>query len=334
MITYLGFQNYRVLRQAELKLGRLSLILGPNGSGKSTILKGLRFMSRGRNPGLSERDRTVGVDRTSWVELKLTWDDQVEYLYRWRNGSSNLDKRVSDSTVGESPEEMKARADAAIHRVRTFSLDPAAIAEPVQLVPSAEIGEDGSNLAVVLTQMQDHFPERFEGLNNDLRRWIPEFDRVLFHTPSPGNRAFSLRTERGGHQINAADLSSGTLLALCLLTLAHLPEPPSVICLEEPDHGIHPRLLRQVHDAMVRLSDPASCGDQRKPVQVIATTHSPYFLDLFRDHPEDVFLAEKTADGASFHKLTDMPHYQEIMADAPLGDAWYTGILGGVPTAP
>jgi predicted ATPase len=69
-------------------------------------------------------------------------------------------------------------------------------------------------------------------------------------------------------------------LALAMLTLAYLPTPPSLIALEEPDHGIHPRLLRDLRDALYRLSYPESCGESRPPVQVIVTSHSPYLLDL------------------------------------------------------
>jgi hypothetical protein len=67
---------------------------------------------------------------------------------------------------------------------------------------------------------------------------------------------------------------------------------------------------------------------------VIATTHSPYFLDLFKDHPEEVVIAEKTREGARFERLSDRSDIGEILADAPLGEVWYTGVLGGVPTEP
>ncbi|MCX8090560.1 MAG: ATP-binding protein, partial [Verrucomicrobiae bacterium] len=77
-------------------------------------------------------------------------------------------------------------------------------------------------------------------------RWIPEFDRILFETPGEGEKAVALRTRAGGHRIKASELSGGTLIALALLTLAYLPEPPSIVCLEEPDRGLHPRLLRDV----------------------------------------------------------------------------------------
>lgn len=153
----------------------------------------------------------------------------------------------------------------------------------------------------------------------------------MFDTPSTGKRAICLRTSSGEHTIKASDLSQGTLIALALLTLAYLPKPPSLVCLEEPDHSMHPRLLRDVRDALYRLAYPESFGEKREPVQVIATTHNPYFLDLFREHPEEIVFAEKVGLEAKFSRLIDRADLKEILGSAHLGDVWYSGVLGGVP---
>src|SRR5207302_1946497 len=131
------------------------------------------------------------------------------------------------------------------------------------------------------------------------------FDRILFETPHPGLRSISLRTRKGKHSVRAAALSQGTLIALALLTIAYLPDPPSIVCLEEPDHGLHPRLLRDVRDALYRLAYPEGAGEKRGAVQVIATTHNPYFLDLFREHPEEIVIAEKVGLEGKFSRLSD-----------------------------
>ena len=89
------------------------------------------------------------------------------------------------------------------------------------------------------------------------------------------------------------------MLALAILTLAYLPDPPLLIGIEEPERGVHPRLLRNIQTALYRLSYPKQFGEDRQPVQVIATTHSPYFLDLYKDHPEEIVIAQKTSDGAN-----------------------------------
>jgi predicted ATPase len=214
------------------------------------------------------------------------------------------------------------------------SLNAASIATPVQLQPDMALEPSGAQLAGVLDRLRDREPDQFEALNEELGRWLPEFDRLLFDTPATGMRAFLLRTRQGRHAIPAQDLSQGTLLALALLTLAYLPDRAPMIGLEEPDRGMHPRLLRDVRDALYRLSYPESVGEDRAPVQVIATTHSPYFLDLFRDHPEEVVIAHKVGLQARFERLADRPDLEEILGDAPLSEVWYSGVLGGVPAEP
>ena len=186
-------------------------------------------------------------------------------------------------------------------------------------------------MACVLDRLRDQHPERWEQLNSELGKWLPEFDRILFDTPSGGQRAVSLRTRLGKHKIPATALSQGTILALAILTLAYLPDPPPVVGFEEPDRGMHPRLLRDVRDALYRLAYPDSAGEGRDPVQVIATTHSPYMLDLFKDHPEEIVIAQRIEDNVKFERLSDLPNINEILEGASLGDIWYSGLLGGVP---
>jgi hypothetical protein len=69
---------------------------------------------------------------------------------------------------------------------------------------------------------------------------------------------------------------------------------------------------------------------------VIATTHSPYLLDLYKEHPEEIVIAHKDEQGAHFARLSDKSHINEILdaGDAPLGEIWFSGILGGVPSSP
>ena len=119
---------------------------------------------------------------------------------------------------------------------RLFQFDPDLIAQPCRLEPTPELNEDGSNLAVVLDGLRDSHPERFDALNQELGRWLPEFDRILFETPSTGVRAFlPIRTRVGRHPIRATHLSQGTLIALAFLTIAYLPQPPAIVCFEEPE---------------------------------------------------------------------------------------------------
>ncbi|HRI83799.1 MAG TPA: AAA family ATPase, partial [Opitutaceae bacterium] len=163
---------------------------------------------------------------------------------------------------------------------------------------------------------------------------VPEFTDIVFLDHPDGTVELALHLEEEPQPVTAENLSQGTLYLLAMLALAFSPSPPAVVCIEEIDRGVHPRMLREVRDLLYRLSYPAEFGETRAPVQVIATTHSPYLLDLFRDHPEEVIIAQKHGREARFERLADRPDLPELLAEGTLGDMWFSGILGGVPDEP
>ncbi len=332
MFDSIQFQNFKVLRNATLPLAPFTLIVGPNGSGKSTALQALEAFTPTAQANF-EKFVTAGLEVTDRriVQITFQWSDPYEKVVtaaRWlRDGRSSLN-HIRPSTGQELPGGL---LNSLLSGIRVYALDASAIIQPVELKPDIKFSPNGHNLAGVMDSLRDKEPERFEALNDEIGRWLPEFDRILFETPQTGHRAFLLRTRNGHHAIPARDLSQGTVLALAILTLAYLPDPPPLIGIEEPERGVHPRLLRNIQTALYRLSYPEQFGEERQPVQVIATTHSPYFLDLYKDHPEEIVIAQKTADGAAFQRLSDQPHIMEVLDDAPLGEVWYSGILGGVP---
>lgn len=333
MIKSIHFKNFRALRDATLPLGPFTLIVGPNGSGKSTAMEAFGFVLESNRQIFSDV-ATAGLDRepSASVEVHLTWfENGIEFVTGAVLKDIGFIQPV-DPAGGKGYFAGSLRD--ALASFRIFSFDAKAIATPVQTAPHPHLGSDGSNLAAVLDALRDSHPERFEELNKEFHRWLPEFDRILFETPYPGQKTFLVRTTTGHYQYRPSDLSQGVLFALAFLALAYLPNPPSIVCFEEPDRGIHPRLLIDIRDAMYRLAFPENYGELRKPVQVIATTHSPYLLDLYKEHPDQIVIAHKDMQGAHFERLSDKPHLSELLEGAPLGDIWFSGILGGVPSSP
>jgi predicted ATPase len=159
---------------------------------------------------------------------------------------------------------------------------------------------------------------------------LPEFSRLEFRGVGTGKVQFQAVLQNG-EPVEPESLSQGTLYALAMLALASDPSPPSIVCIEEIDRGVHPRMLREIRDTLYRLSYPNSFGLKRSPVQVVATTHSPYLLDLFRDHPEEVIIAQKEGQEARFERLADRADLKDLLQEGSLGDMWFSGILGGVP---
>ncbi|HYH86994.1 MAG TPA: AAA family ATPase [Pyrinomonadaceae bacterium] len=337
MIKSVHFKNFKALIDTTLPLNRFTLIVGPNGSGKSTAMQGLHMA--GNTHAFHFLDVVTAslrdVDDIT-VEIRVNWDISDSVVFSnsgWECEDGKFKNFGPDFNVGQLHGRVITNFREALTSFQIYSFDAQKLALPVELFPNATLYADGSNLAGVLESLRDKEPESFEALNEELGRWLPEFDRVLFDTPKKGYKSLLLRT-RSGHRIEASDLSHGTLFALAFLTLAYLPNPPSILCFEEPERGIHPRLLREVRDAIYRLCYPEDHGEKRDPVQVIATTHSPYFLDLYKDHPEEIVIAHKDEKGVHFERLSDKPNIDEFLQDAPLGEVWYSGILGGVPNQP
>jgi predicted ATPase len=332
MIESIKFQNFRALRDTVLPLDAFTLLVGANGSGKSTAMHAFRFLI-GRD--VNDYEKYLSIELRNEVFGKLS----VQASWTSSLGSLPAVRKIvkdgnvfRDTGLEASGPDYEGPLRSLLESFRNFSFDGSAISEPVDTSPSPELAENGSNLPAVLDALRDSHPENFEAMNEELRRWLPEFDRILFRTPTKGKKSFLVRTTLHGHAFRPDELSQGVLFAIAFLTIAYLPQPPQIICFEEPDRGIHPRLLRDIQDALYRLAFPSSFGVSRKPVQVIATTHSPYLVDLFKDHPEQIVIAHKNRTGGHFERLSDKPHIAEILEGAPLGEIWYSGVLGGVPS--
>lgn len=341
MIKSIKFHNYKALRDATLPLGRFNLIVGPNGSGKSTALEAIRMAA---SPYLLSFERTLSVDvgksAGALVKLEISWDEEeygqtMEIVWNGvtRSGHADSETKIY-GYEGLEADVARNKLHEKLRSTRIFSFNPRAIVEPTKVLPRTELNDDGSNLAGVLDLLHSRDPEKFESLTQELTRWLPEFDRILFDYTAEGDKFFKLRHRGSRRAIAASELSHGTLISIAFLTLAFLPQPPAIVCLEEPELFLHPRLLRDLADNMYRLSYPENFGDGRAPVQVIATTHSPYLLDHYKDRPEEIIIAERDESGAHFVRLSERTDVDEVLGGASLGEVWYSGVLGGVPSRP
>ncbi len=332
MLESITFKNFRALRDCTLPLGPVTVLVGPNGAGKSSALRGIKSLA---SPEVYwPHDRSAQAQLTlEPTRLEGEWasgSDRIRLIRQWNFPIDGSPTHSHPHKVLEGDKNANY-AIGILNRMRRFEFNQARIAHPAKLTSDPVLNDDGFGLPAVLDHLRDAYPERFEQLNHELGEWLPEFDRILFGTTQNSERTLSLRLRKTQTSLPDTSLSAGTLFALALLVLANDPSPPPLIALEDPDRALHPRLLHRVQEAMYRLAYPQNFGSDREPVQMIATTHSPYFLDLFRDHPEEVVIADKTEDGVQFKRLSERPRIDEILPDGSLGELWYSGIFGGVP---
>lgn len=330
MIAAVQFKNFRALRAAKVRLTPFNLLVGPNGSGKTSLIQALlRLRTLAALPGA--RAGELSHPRTGGPEIVFSFAPPFERITV--RAACAHDEMVCDTLVvdhGGRPEDEAdwQRLRARILTVRGFLFDHYAMAVPVKREERRELASNAGNLAALLADWRERHPAALAALEAEFARIVPEFGGLDFQ--EVGERV-ELLGRVNGERVPADSLSQGTLYLLAVLALAFAPEPPAVVCLEEADRGVHPRMLREVRDALYRLSYPQDFGLTRAPVQVITTTHSPYLLDLFRDHPEEVVLANKHGRTANFERLSERPDLRELLGEASLGDLWFSGILGGTP---
>ncbi len=325
MIASVAFRHFRALRNTRLALAPFNLVIGPNGSGKTSLIEVLlRLGSLARLP-LADN----GAGARPGAEIEFHFAPPHEGIVVHLECTTDLVCHGLRLAPAQPPGWPALRERLAT--ARGYVLDHTVMGAPAPRKSGAVLASDGANLPAVLAALRERAPAAFTALTAELLRILPEFRSIELIERADDSVEFALRLGEDGSVVPAGEMSQGMLYLVAVLALAFEPTPPAVLCLEEIDRGLHPRLLREVRDALYRLSYPRSFGLSHAPVQIVTTTHSPYFIDLFRDHPEEIVITQKRGRAARFERLADRADLPELLRDGSLGDIWFSGILGGVP---
>lgn len=177
---------------------------------------------------------------------------------------------------------------------------------------------DGSNLPWVV-----HALENLRG-SRAKRDWVAHLATTLddledvetCEKPEDRSRYIQLRY-KSGLIAPSWVLSDGTLRLLALTLLAYAPTTPSVVLIEEPENGIHPKAMETVMQSLASVYD----------AQVLCATHSPVVLSLLES--SQILCFGKTADGAvDIIRGSNHPRLREWQSALNLGELFATGVLG------
>jgi predicted ATPase len=180
-----------------------------------------------------------------------------------------------------------------------------------------DLDDQGDNLALVLLDMD------FKGLHDRVRAYLSRFcDRfrdVKVRLDGPIAKTF---IEESGllEALPSWRLSDGTLKFLCLLAVLVEKDLPPLICIEEPEVGLHPEAIQIVAEALV---------DASERTQLIVTTHSEALIDALSDRPEDVLVTERDFDNGTQFRRLDSKQLSVWLDRYSLGALWRKGEIGG-----
>jgi predicted ATPase len=192
-----------------------------------------------------------------------------------------------------------------------------ALIKPQQTdLPEHPLEEDGSNLGLVLNDLQ--YQLRSQQILEQFQKFYENAEELSIKIYG-GTVPIFIREKGLNQPIPAPRLSDGTLHYLFLMALLLDPNPPPLLCLEEPEIGFHPDVLPLIADMLIEAS-------QR--TQLIVTTHSDGLVSALSEHADSVLVCERDNDGSHLRRL-DSQRLKTWLEKYSLGELWLMGEIGG-----
>ena len=171
---------------------------------------------------------------------------------------------------------------------RIMALEPSAMRRPDRYTQAPGIAANGAHIPATLQHLANIAPEQgepshtvFQMVSIILSELVPV--KMVSVVTDDVRQLLSLEVEeRSGLRLRASSISDGTLRFLALAALSEVFDENAVICMEEPENGIHPEKLaamnRLLREIAVDADEPV--GIENPLRQAIVATHSPYFVQL------------------------------------------------------
>ncbi len=156
-----------------------------------------------------------------------------------------------------------------------LQLEPSKLRAPDGFTSEDKMGPDGEHLPATLLRLGD-----FEKVSNLLARLLPDVDGLRVDVDEARRSKTLYLRQRGGSEHAARSLSDGTLRFLALAVLSCDPMAGGVICMEEPENGIHPARIPAIVELLkgMCVDVNAPIGDDNPMRQIIINTHSPVVI--------------------------------------------------------
>ncbi len=230
-----------------------------------------------------------------------------------RRSAGSLPRTVlSVTNAAESPTALLARRE--MQSWRLLQLEPTALREPDSFTAPTKLGMDGSHLAATLYRLAQRgkgiVTVNMSNIKNELAKESQVYGQIANRLSELIDDVYSVKvdrdekrevltlhvTDRSRTSYPARSLSDGTLRFLALSVLELDPDTRGLLCLEEPENGIHPEripaMLRLLEDISVDTSMPVDTDNTLR--QVIINTHSPAVVSQVND---DALLVAELKEG-------------------------------------
>jgi len=241
--------------------------------------------------------------------IRMHQDSGGGRLEKWRRGpgspfpATNLPRTVlsSATNAAEAPTALLARRE--MQSWRLLQLEPSALRKPDDSSAPRKLGANGSHLPATLFRLAGGgqntndihniaVDQVYAAVAGRLSELIDDVREVRVDRDEKRESLTLEVVDRDGTAHPARSLSDGSLRFLALTVLGMDSEEQGLLCLEEPENGIHPEripaMIQLLQDIALDTSDPL--GPDNPLSQVIINTHSPAVVGHIPD--DSLLIAE------------------------------------------
>ncbi|MBI1826489.1 MAG: AAA family ATPase [Planctomycetes bacterium] len=192
------------------------------------------------------------------------------------------------------------------------------VRSPQQLRPTTSPGFDGSDLYSALYYLQTKNKTAFRELLEILQLAIPQLEEIGFPPAGAGHIYMSWKQRDFEKELDAVQLSDGTLRLLWLLTILFTAPDDGLIMIDEPELSLHPQWIQLLVSVLRKTSARTS---------VLIATQSAELLRWIE--PNELLIADAGEAGTKFSWADEHPNLGKWLEDFTLSELWTMGQLGG-----
>jgi predicted ATPase len=180
---------------------------------------------------------------------------------------------------------------------------------------------NGENLTHLLNYLNGNNSNAYDKIIHLLRTALnSNFKDLVFVQPTPGKTLLALKEHNLNRAVPVEHISDGTLRFLLLLSIFYNPNRGKLICIDEPEIGLHPDMIRTIAEGIKYAAQNGT--------QMIIATHSPLLLNAF--DLEDILIFEKDNNNFTIISRKSEEDCKDMEGELLVGQMWLNGQIGGV----
>jgi predicted ATPase len=347
-MDYIHIKGYKSIKDADIELRPINILIGANGAGKSNFLSFFEFLNNLYDRKLANFiDKNGGEDKflhhgskvTEKIEAKLSFNNKKNgYSFEIEKGTEgfvfnrehlifegdlgrNLSPSDKEANIKNSDNFRKKHVLAYLEGLKKYHFHDTGKNSPFNKLSHKDndayfLYEKGDNLAAFLYKIQQNHTIVYNRIVKVIQSIAPYFSDFFLRPNTEGYLRLQWQDKFSSNVYGVTDLSDGTMRFIALATLFMQPNLPHTLVIDEPELGLHPFALSKLSGMIKSVAAKGS--------QVIVATQSTDLLSYFE--PDDI-IAVNQHDGASVFKRLKQADLDVWLTDYALGDLWKRNII-------